>query len=447
MAAPSPVDDLWQLDPDERPAFVDELNRAELESLLIDLYDWRRLGRPEQVWPPGAWKTWLIQAGRGWGKTRAGAETTRAYAIDHPGCRMLIAARTASDLRDVCIEGISGVLAISPPWDPPRYEPSKRRLSWPNGSQAILLSADEPDLFRGPQYEFAWLDELASWKRPEAFDNVELSLRLGNDPRKVVTTTPAPVHLVRELVADPDTVITGGSTMDNPALPKAFLDRVLRKYGGTTKGRQEIYGELLDQVEGALWRRDWIERARVSIVPDLERIVTAVDPAVSTGEDSDETGIVTAGSVRLGDSTHFYVLDDRSGRYSPRGWGNAACAAYSEFRADRIVGERNNGGDLVEANLATIDPSIPVTGVWASRGKYTRAEPIASLYEQGRVHHVGIFPELEDSLTNWVQGQGESPDRLDATVWAMTELLSDEDSRIPDLSGQATIDRRSPWRM
>ena len=307
----------------------------------------------------------------------------------------------------------------APPWNRPLYEPSKRRLTWPNGAIASLYSADEPDRLRGPQHDAAWTDELAAWRYPEAWDQLMFGLRLGTDPRVVVTTTPRPTPLIRQLISLPTTVVTRGSTYENRAhLAGAFYESIVRQYEGTRMGRQELLAELLDDNPGALFRRDDIEKARVREAPPLVRIVVAVDPAVSSGESSNETGIVVAG---LGVDAHAYVLADVSGRLTPYEWAQRAVDSYHAHRADRIIAERNQGGALVESNLRTVDPRIPYKGVTATRGKTTRAEPVAALYEQGRVHHVGCFPKLEDQMCAWdpsaiagAAAAGARSDRIDA---------------------------------
>jgi phage terminase large subunit-like protein len=326
------------------------------------------------------------------------------------------------------VEGESGILSISRRHERPDYEPSKRRLTWPNGAVASLFSADEPDRLRGPQCEAAWLDEVAAWKYPESYDMHLLGLRLGSDPRQVVTTTPRPIRIIRELVADPTTVIVRGTTYENRAnLASAFFDQIIRRYEGTRLGRQELYAEILDDVPGALWTRELIKTGFVPSILrhgepeyDLTRVVVAIDPAVTSGEDSDETGIIVAGLDALG---RGHILADRSCRLSPDGWARRAVAAYREFGADRIVAEVNNGGEMVEAVLRVVDPNIPYTAVHASRGKRVRAEPIAALYEQGKVTHAEPFADLEDQLCSYTPESGDSPDRMDALVWALTHLM------------------------
>lgn len=391
-------------------------------------WHWPFWARDAQLPPDGDWRTWLILAGRGFGKTRSGAEWTRAQ-IEAGACgRMALIGPTAADVRDVMVEGESGLLAIAPPWNRPTYEPSKRRLTWPNGAIATTYSADEPERLRGPQHDGGWCDEIGAWRYPEAWDMFQLGLRLGKNPRAVVTTTPKPTRLVRDLLSAPTTVKTGGATYDNAAnLAPAFLDQIVRRFEGTRIGRQELYAELLTDTPGALWKRDAIEAGRVSRLPDLSRIVVAIDPAVTSGEGSDETGVIAAG---LGADGHGYILDDRSMRATPDRWAREAVAAYHSRGADRIIAETNNGGDLVALTIRTVDPTVAYKAVHASRGKTARAEPVAALYEQGRVHHCGTFPDLEDQLCTWTQGDA-SPDRLDALVWALTELLLE---RAPDYS-------------
>ena len=399
------------------------------------LDDWEFWARPNQLPPPGDWRVWLLLAGRGFGKTRSGAEFVRARVQAGLASRVALVGPTAADVRDVMIEGESGLLAVAREDCRPFYEPSKRRLTWPNGAMALAFSADEPERLRGPQHDLAWCDELAAWRYAAAWDNLLLGLRLGADPRAVVTTTPKPVKLVREMLASPGTVVTRGSTFDNALnLAPAFLESVVRRYRGTRLGRQELEAELLDDLPGALWSRDGIEAARVNAAPDLARIVVAIDPAASSGEGADETGIVVAGLAHDGE---VYVLDDLSGRMSPRAWALKAIAAYRKFAADRIVAEVNNGGDMVEATLRSVASDAPFRAVRASRGKAVRAEPVAALYEQGRVHHVGGFAALEDQLCGFTAdfdraASGTSPDRLDALVWAVTDLMANRDAAILD---------------
>ncbi|HZT50895.1 MAG TPA: terminase family protein [Stellaceae bacterium] len=411
---------------------VDRLDSARQEALLDD---WRFWARPNQLPPSGEWRVWVLLAGRGFGKMRSGAEFVRARVETGRASRVALVGPTAADVRDVMIEGESGLLAIAPPDRRPDYEPSKRRLTWPNGAVALAFSADQPERLRGPQHDLAWCDELAVWRYAAAWDNLLLGLRLGPDPRVVVTTTPRPTKLMRDLLAAPGTAVTRGTTFDNAAnLAPAFLDSVVRRYQGTRLGRQELEAELLDDVPGALWSRDAIEAARVPAAPELARVVVAIDPAASAGEGADETGIVVAGLAHDG---QIYVLDDLSGRMTPRAWALKAVAAYRRFAADRIVAEVNNGGEMVEATLRSVASDAPFRAVRASRGKAIRGEPVAALYEQGRVHHVGCFPALEDQLCAFTAdfdrgASGISPDRLDALVWAVSDLVAHGGTAILD---------------
>lgn len=388
--------------------------------------DFRLWGRPSQLAPPGDWRVWLLLAGRGFGKTRSGAEWVRMMAEEERAERIALVAPTAADIRNVMIEGVSGILATAHPAYRPIFEPTRRRLEWPNGVVAYGYSADEPDRLRGPQHDAAWCDELAAWRYPEAWDMLMLGLRLGIDPRAVVTTTPKPTSLIRRLVRDAGTVVTKGSTWENKGnLAPVFLADIVRRYEGTRLGRQELEAELLEDTPNALWTRDTIEAARVEKAPALARIVVAIDPAVSSSRESDETGIVVAG---VDIDRIAYVLADDSGRYRPEEWARRAVALYRKYQADRVVGETNNGGDLVEATLRAVDRAVSYKGVRASRGKAVRAEPVAALYEQGRVKHRGAFPDLEDQMcafaSDFDRARADySPDRVDALVWALTELL------------------------
>ena len=417
---------------------LESLSESDARGLL---FDWGFWARPEQV-PPVRdvpWQIWLILTGRGWGKTRTGAEWVR-HRIEHCGAlRVALVGATAADVRDTMIEGPSGLLACCPPWNKPVYEPSKRRVTWPNGSVAVAYSADEPNRLRGPQHDSAWCDELAAWRfLQDAWDMLMFGLRMGDAPQCVVTTTPRPLPILRELLADPNTVVTRGALYENAYnLAPAFVQKTIAKYEGTRLGRQEIGGEVLDDVPGALWTRAMIDDARVREHPRLVRVVVAVDPAVSSGDESDNTGIVVAG---LGDDGHGYVLQDATCHVSPGEWAQRVVNCFDAHTADKVIGEVNNGGDLVEANLRTVRPNVPFKAVRASRGKQTRAEPVASLYELGRVHHVtptgqdrGLM-DLEDELCNWSpESMASSPDRLDALVWAITELMLQEQDPTPGI--------------
>ncbi len=407
--------------PETRKKFLDGLTPREAAILL---HDWTLWARAKQIPPEGDWRIWLILAGRGFGKTRTGAEWVRAGIERGAFGRVALVGETSADVRDVMVEGDSGILKISPPWSRPRYEPSKRRLTWPNGAVAQTFSADDPEQLRGPQFDAAWADEIAKWRYVASWDNLMLGLRLGEDPRCVATTTPRPRAWLARLIEDPGTIVTKGATSENAAnLAPAFLDQIMRTYGGSRLARQEIDGEMLTDTPGALWRRADIDRARLgpAELPALRRIVIAIDPAVSTGAGSDETGIIVAG---IDDAGIGYVPEDLSGRHSPDAWARRAIDAYRRHLADALVAEVNQGGDLVIQTLRTVDPTVPVRAVRASRGKRSRAEPVAALYEQGRVRHAGGFPDLEDQLCAYTGAAADaSPDRLDALVWALSDLM------------------------
>jgi phage terminase large subunit-like protein len=415
----------------ERTAYLNSLTDEQAEEIL---WDWRCNARPNQILPGTEasestrmdWRYWLVLAGRGFGKTRTGAETVREWVRDYPLVNLIGA--TADDARDIMVQGESGILAICPPRERPVYHPGTRSLHWPNGAKSLIFTADEPERLRGKQHMKLWCDELASWRYPDAWDQAMLGLRLGVNPQAVVTTTPRPVEAVRQLIADPHTVITRGSTYDNRAhLAKAFFDAIIKRYEGTRLGRQEIEAELLEDIPGALWTRQLIEDSRIkwdAIKWDrIVRIVVAHDPAVTSREDSDEHGIIV---VALLQSRHALVLEDGSGRMTVGAAAHKVVTLYRKWKADCVVAETNQGGDLVEAALRNVDVNVAYKGVHAKRGKHLRAEPVSMLYEQGRIHHAGPFPELEDQLVTWTpQGDEPSPDRLDALVYGITELLVD----------------------
>lgn len=376
--------------------------------------------RPEQTPPGGDWRIWLFMGGRGVGKTRTGAEWTIASARDYALVNIIGA--TADDARDIMIEGESGILASAPDAFRPRYLPSKRRLEWPNGARTLIFTADEPERLRGKQHMRIWADEVAAWRHAEAWDQAMFGLRLGADPRALATTTPKPVRVIRDLLAQIPAgrvARTTGTTYDNRAnLAPAFFEQIITKYEGTRLGRQELGGEYLDDTPGALWRRGMFDDRRPA--PDLARVVVALDIATTSKEGSDETGIVVCGR---GVDGRGYVLADRSGTLTPDGWARRAWAAFDEFGADRIVYESNQGGDLIATVLRTVRPDGPLTAVHASRGKRTRAEPVAALYEQARVTHPAPLDDLEDQLCGWTPDDGDSPDRLDALVWGLSDLM------------------------
>lgn len=415
------------------------------EEAIELMYEWRGFwARPSQIAPDGEWRTWLVLAGRGFGKTRCGSEWVREQVYAGKK-RIALLAPTAADARDVIVEGESGLLSVFPPHEIPLYEPSKRRITFHTGAIATTFSADEPERLRGPQHDCAWVDELGAYKYPqEALDMLLFGLRLGLDPRLIITTTPKNIPAIKDLVKDETTTVTRGSTYENKEnLAAPFLKTIMSKYEDTRLGRQEIYAEILDDAEGALWNRDMLEKNRVRKVPELVRIVVGIDPAISKTKKSNETGIVVAA---LGANGHGYVLDDRSLKGSPKEWAQRAIDAYYDHEADRIVPEINQGGDMVIHTIRTIDEKVPIKGVRASKGKQARAEPIAALYEQGKVHHVGYFAALEDQMTNWEPNSGdESPDRLDALVWSLTELmLGHKPKPKPDLSG-IELSKGSTW--
>lgn len=424
---PTDASALARMSPRERASFFAKLDADELESLKTL---WPFWARAEQLIPPGDWVYWLPLAGRGWGKTRTGAETIRHWAHDFPLVNLIGA--TADDVRDVMVEGESGVLAVCPRDERPRYVAHKRRLEWPNGAKSLLFSAEEPERLRGKQHMKLWADELAAWRYPEAWDQAVFGLRLGDRPQAIITTTPRPTRLMRDLLADPLTFSTQHSTYENIGnLAENFLERVVRKYEGTRLGRQELHAHLLLDVPGALWTRETIEAAHVGKeeIPKLGRIVVALDPPVTSGESADECGMIVAG---LAPDRRVFILADLSRQgETPLGWVLRAVTALKEFGADCLVAEVNNGGEMIETMIRQVDANVAFRAVRASRGKFTRAEPVAALYEQGRVRHCGIFARLEDQMClmtpDFDRGRaGYSPDRVDALVWAVSSLVFDQ---------------------
>lgn len=422
-----------QLSMAERISMLDEVERANAlkqlapapEDMKQLLYTWDFWARPSQMEPEGIWQTWLILSGRGFGKTRCGAEAVNKRARKGLIRDIALVGQTKADVRDTMVETFeSSIMRCSPPWFMPKLEVTKRRITWPNGVRATMYSGDEPDQLRGPQHGFAWVDEIAKFKYPqETWANLSLGLRVGRNPQCIITTTPRPIPIIKDLVNDPNVIKTTGSTYENIGnLPTSFIQTILSRYENTRLGAQEIYGSLLADVEGALWTRKMLEDTRVPKVPcGLVRVVVAVDPSVggSTGKLGAETGIVIAG---LGEDGHCYILEDASlGTNDPTKWSYQSVAAYSRFGADLVVAESNQGGEMVRITLRTLEPNLPIKLIHASKGKYTRAEPIANLYSQKKVHHVGMFADLEDQLCSWVPGD-PSPDRLDALVWAATEI-------------------------
>jgi len=407
----------------KRQRVLEKIKNLSEKDKLNFLYDWRLRARPKQLPPKGDWLTWMIRTGRGWGKTRAGSEYVIDQAKKGAGHIALIG-ETKADARDIMVElGPASILKISRPDFMPKYEPSKRRVTWPNGCVGTIYSGDEPDQVRGPSHDIAWIDELAKFKYPKAIiDNLMFGLRNREDLRILVTTTPRPIPIIKELINDPDTKNVIGSTYENrDNLPKKYFNYIIRKYEGTRLGRQEIHGQILEDNPDALWTRKIIEKNRRNKAPKLIRIAIAIDPQATDNIMSSETGIIGGG---LSEDRHVWILEDATVKGSPDKWGNAAVTAYHKLEADRVIGEVNNGGDMVEYVIRSVEANIPYRSVRASRGKYTRAEPVSALYEQGKIHHVGNFPDLEDQLCEWVPGD-KSPDRLDALVWLVYELMPD----------------------
>jgi len=417
-------ENLKLLSPAQVTAYLATLNEWELEAFK---HWWNVFIHRHQEPPAGDWTTWLVLGGRGAGKTRAGAEWVRRFAASPLAKHGPIAliGETEHDAREVMVEGVSGLLAVHASHERPVWIPSRRRLEWPNGAAAQVFSAEDPESLRGPQFAAAWCDELAKWRHAEAaFDMLQFGLRLGERPRQVITTTPRPIALIRKLIADPRTKVTRAGTAVNAThLAPAFVDTVLARYAGTRLGRQEIDGEIIEQRADALWKRDVLEACRVAAAPPLMRIVVAVDPPASSTKRADACGLVAAGRAEGG---MIYVLADETvSGLSPTGWASKAIALWRRLSADALVVEINQGGDMVRAVIGAADPRVPVLTVRASRGKWLRAEPVAQLYEQGRVRHASAFPALEDEMCDFgLDGlsAGRSPDRLDALVWAVTAL-------------------------
>lgn len=432
----------------------------DLDALQKITADWRLWARPKQIEPPGNWVNWMILAGRGWGKTRVGAEWVHEK-IDHGTYgRFYLIGSTAADARDIMIEGPSGIEATSRPWNKARYIPTKRKVEWESGAVALVFSAEEPERLRGEQAEAAWCDELAAWRYPETWQQAQLGLRLGTFPRSIITTTPRPTKLVKDLVAAPTTVVTQGITYENLYnLAPAFIAEIIREHEGTRFGRQEIYADILDDNPGALFHLDNISEHRVpkgSVDYLSMRTVIAVDPAISAASESDETGIIVA----CADDIEAWVLADHSGKYMPEQWAAKVSGLYEAFGADYVVAEENQGGDMVRHTIQVYDPDIKVKGVRAKKAKHLRADPVSALYEQGRVHHVGTFDRLEQQMTEWdPEIAKDSPDRLDALVYAVTDLLVGRRrmkltmfSETPELVGASYwkgegsgLERRVPW--
>jgi len=406
---------------EQKEEFIKNLSSEEVEFLY---YDWRGLwARQNQIEPEGDWTYWLVLAGRGYGKTKMAAEWIRERVDAHKSKYIALVAPRTADIRDVMVEGPSGVLSVFPKYKRPMYEPSKRKITFHTGAIAITYSGDEPDQLRGPNIDTAWIDELCSArKQKEVMDMIAFCLRIGNDPRCIITTTPRPTATIKRLINDPNVYVTRGSTFENrDNLSPVFFSSIIERFKGTRIGQQEIYGKVLDDNPKALWKSKNIEETRVNKHPRLVRIVVGVDPAITANKKSDETGIVAVGK---GIDGEFYVLDDKSCIESPNGWGNAVVSLYNKLLADRVVAEINQGGDMVQHVIKTIDTNVAFRGVHSSKGKKVRAEPVAALYEQNRVHHVGLFPDLETQMIEWdPESDPDSPDRIDALVFAITELM------------------------
>ena len=426
----SQAERLANLSRDVRGGVLAGLSDGEQAALL---YDWRGFwARPEQVMPPGEWAIWLVLAGRGFGKTRTGAEAVREEVETGRSARIGLVAETAADARDVMA---AEVMRIFPDSERPTYTPSTRKITFQNGAVAFTYNATDPDQLRGPQHDFLWHDEIAKWRyAQETWDQAQFGLRIGTNPRQVVTTTPRPIALIKALIAGTEGLVhvTRGSTSDNASnLAPAFIERIRARYDGTRLGRQELHAEILSDMPGAIWAQETIEVFRVRTAPPLKRIVVAIDPAVTAG--GDEHGIVVVG---LANDQTAYVIEDASLNGTPLEWARTVWAMYRKHSADTVVAEVNNGGDMIRHTLQSVAPNINVREVRATRGKHVRAEPIAALYAQGRIRHVGQFAALENQMTQFTsegyQGSG-SPDRVDALVWAATELFPDMVDTAPAL--------------
>ena len=417
------------LSPKEK-AEIDKLLATELAQIAADKWDWSKIARPPQLPPAGDWLTWLVLAGRGFGKTRCGAEWIRAEVTAGRATRIALIAETQKDLEEVMVFGQSGLASVFPPHQKPKITKKPIRIEFHTGAIANGYNATEPDQLRGPQFDCAWGDEMAKWRYArETWDQLQFGLRLGTHPRQIITTTPRPIEILKEILAAPTTVISRGITTDNEAnLAASFIKTIMDKYSGTRLGRQELSAEILDDVPDALWTRAGLDRDRrkPAQLPVLKRVVIAIDPAAKkneTPEDGAATGIIVAA---VGEDNRGYVLDDATLRGSPNDWARMAVACFDRYEGNCIVGEINNGGDMVAATVRAVRSTVPFKEVTASKGKWTRAEPVAALYEQGRISHVGTFAALEDAMVNFgpngMTGEGEQ-DRVDALVWAFTELF------------------------
>jgi phage terminase large subunit-like protein len=416
--------DFFELTLDERALLLAQLSEAQKIGIA---YEWLFWARGDQRLPDGDWIYWLILAGRGAGKTRAGAEAVRTWVQDFPIVNLI--GSTHDDVRDVMVQGDSGLLKTCPRHERPIYRRSRGRLDWPNGAVSLLFSAEEPDRLRGKQHMKLWCDELAAWREPEAFEQALLGLRLGVKPQAVITTTPRPSRIIKQLSQDRDAVVMRATTFANTfALAPGFVQRITARYEGRAIGRQELFAEILEQTPGALWNRELLQRQRVALdmaPEDYAEIVVAVDPPAKSGERADECGIVVAAKHAAG---HVYALADLTSQgETPGQWSARVVSAFRRYKANRVVAEANNGGDMVKDVLRRDEANLPVKLVHATRGKFLRAEPVAAAYERGLVHHVGVFEKLEAQLcaltSDFDRATSGSPDRADALVWAVSDLL------------------------
>lgn len=423
--------------------FFSSLPRSKRDELLSSLpeddrsglaYNWSWWARPNQRLPAGHWNHWLILAGRGFGKTRTGAETVRQWVRSSDMVNLIGA--TADDIRDIMVEGESGILAICPDEERPTYVKSERKLEWPNGSTSLLFSAQEPDRLRGKQHKKLWCDELAAWSYEESWDQAKFGLRLGSSPQSIITTTPKPIRNIRELLKEQHVHVTRGTSYENREnLARTFFDEIVKRYEGTRLGRQELMAEMLEDTPGALWTREMIRHTPVAGLPPLVRCVVAVDPPASSHDGSNEAGVV---ACAIDASQQGYVLADQSAILAPREWAQRAVYLYRELKADTIVVEINQGGEMATQTIKAVDPNVPVKAVRAAKGKYIRAEPISAIYARGAIRHVEFFETLEDQMCMFTPDfdrKEGSPDRLDAMVWAFTELF-------PSLVGEIKLPKR-----
>lgn len=422
----SAKDKLLSMSLDSRKEYISTLSveQRKLLSEALQANDWRVIARPEQLAPSGQWQNWLIMAGRGFGKTRCLSEWIIKRSKKYT--RTNIIGATADDARDILIEGESGILACCKKDYTPRYIKNERKLKWPNGAISSVFTADEPERLRGKQHTGLIMDEIAAWRYPEAYTQAMLGLRLGDNPQCVIATTPKPVKILQDIIDNPATVLTRGTTYDNKKnLAQQYINTIIAVYEGTRIGKQELSGEMLTDTMGALWNSEMIFNAREKIECVFDRIVISVDPAVTSGEDSDETGIVVCGTYTNDKGEqHGAVIGDYSGKYTPNEWSEKIAYLFESYDADKVIGEVNNGGDLVETVLRQSAPNIPFKAIRATKGKYTRAEPVAALYEQNKIAHLREFEELETQMKTYVPGiSKKSPDRLDAMVYGFTELM------------------------